>query len=253
MSGAGPADTVQAGAPVDGMPPGPRHDLDRLRSDFARDGHVVVPQVLADDFARALRACLLDRTRWALVTRIDGRHRDFDAAAIAQMEAAALRPLQALVFEETRRGMQYLYERFPVHDVDYDPGPLPPALDRFRALLGGGPLRDLVRAVTGVDDIDFGDAQATRYRAGHFLTRHDDDHPGKQRRLAYVLGLSPGWRADDGGQLQFLDADDRVTHALVPGFNTLALFRVPRPHLVTAVSPFVESARLSITGWWRAS
>ncbi|MEN4904099.1 2OG-Fe(II) oxygenase family protein [Luteimonas sp. TWI1437] len=253
MSRVGPVDAVQAGTPCDGMPLAARHDLDQLRGDFARDGHVVVPQVLTDGFAQALRACLLDWSRWALVTRIEGRHRDFDAAAIAQMDAASLRPLQALIFQETRRGMQYLYERFPVHDVGYDPGPLPPALDRFRMLLGGGPLRALVRSVTGVDDIDFGDAQATRYRAGHFLTHHDDDQPGKQRRLAYVLGLSPGWRADDGGQLQLLDGDGHVTDVVVPRFNALALFRVPRPHLVTAVSPFVDAARLSITGWWRAS
>ena len=232
---------------------GHRQDMDSLCGTFAREGRVVVADALDGDFARALRASIDAWPRWALVTRINGAHRNFDAAAISAMTQERIQPLQALIAEETRHGMQYLYERFPVHDIDYEPERLPSALDRFRELLREGPLIDLVRTITGFEDIVFGDGQATRYRAGHFLTRHDDAQPGKQRRAAYVLGLSEDWRPDDGGQLQFLDARDRVEHVVVPAFNTLTLFRVPRPHLVTAVSPFTDNARLSITGWMRAS
>lgn len=242
----GPSGLRADAVPVD------RPDLASLRERFARDGRVVVPDVLDAGFARELRTCIETWTRWALVTRIDGAHRDFDAAAIAAMTPAQLQPLQALIAAETRHDMQYLYERFPLHDIDYDPGALPGGLARFRDLLRGGPFIAMTRAISGCEDIAFGDAQVTRYRAGHFLTRHDDAHAHKQRRVAYVLGLSEGWRPDDGGQLQFLDEQDRVDHVVVPQFNTLTLFRVPRPHLVTAVSPFTDNARLSITGWLRA-
>ncbi|MEC8716872.1 MAG: hypothetical protein VXX81_03495, partial [Pseudomonadota bacterium] len=38
-----------------------------------------------------------------------------------------------------------------------------------------------VRALTGFQDITHAEGQATRYRVGHFLTRHQDDIPGQAR------------------------------------------------------------------------
>lgn len=228
-----------------------RHDTDALRESFAARGRVVVHDLLAPDFAAALYACLRAWPRWALVTRVQGRHRNFDAAALASIPAEDRAQLDALIAAEARKGLQYLYERYPLHDVDYVPEPGPPPLDRFRALLRGGPFIELTRRITGLDGIAFGDGQATRYRKGHFLTLHDDIEPGKRRLVAYVLSLTPEWAADYGGQLQFVGADGQVEESVLPRFNTLSLFRVPCTHLVSAVAPFVEHARLSITGWLR--
>lgn len=93
----------------------------------------------------------------------------------------------------------------------------------------------------------------TRYRRGHFLTLHDDLAEGKHRLAAYVLGLTPDWQADYGGQLQFLDHDGNVEEASIPGFNVLSVFKVPSLHQVTPVAAHVPHARLSITGWLRAT
>src|SRR5690606_24819670 len=103
-----------------------------------------------------------------------------------------------------------------------------------------------------MEDIAFADSQATRFSAGHFLTTHDDDVAGKQRRAAYVLNLTPHWRTDWGGVLQFIDADGHVTAGLAPKFNALNLFRVPQQHAVSFVTPSAPSSRYSITGWLRA-
>ncbi len=228
-----------------------RDDLVELRRRFAETGRVVVGNILADAYAQALRAELLAWPRWALVARIDGRHYDFDVAEFERLPVARRAELDALILAEAGRGMQYRYERHPLYDLDYDAGPLPPALAGFRELLQRGAFLALARAITGQAAIAFGDGQMTRYRRGHFLTRHDDAHPTKRRVAAYVLGLTPDWGADQGGQLQFLDEAGRVEDTVVPGFNTLTLFRVPRPHLVGAVAPFVETSRLSVTGWLR--
>ncbi len=43
----------------------------------------------------------------------------------------------------------------------------------------------------GDERIRYADAQLTRCRPGHFLTEHDDRHPGRHRLYAYVINLTP--------------------------------------------------------------
>lgn len=95
------------------------------------------------------------------------------------------------------------------------------------------------------------DGQATRYLPGHFLTGHDDDVAGKGRIAAYVLNLTPAWRTEWGGLLQFHDPAGDVLRGLLPRFNTLNLFTVPQLHSVSLVAPFAASPRYAVTGWIR--
>jgi len=60
-----------------------------------------------------------------------------------------------------------------------------------------------IKQITGENDIVAASAQATRYYPGHFLTLHNDLHETEQRRVAYVLNLTPDWHPDWGGLLQF--------------------------------------------------
>ena len=67
-----------------------------------------------------------------------------------------------------------------------------------------------------------------------------------------MLNLTPRWRAEWGGQLQFLNTEGEVTESLIPVFDTLNVFRVPQSHAVSVVAPFAGAPRYSITGWWRS-
>jgi len=108
------------------------------------------------------------------------------------------------------------------------------------------------RDLTGMADIAFTDAQATRYRAGHFLPAHDDNTSGTNRLAAYVLSFTSAWRPKWGGLLEFLDDASQVEAGFVPSFNALKLFRVPMTHYVSIVAPYATVGRYSITGWLRA-
>ena len=103
----------------------------------------------------------------------------------------------------------------------------------------------------GLAAIQRTDAQATLYRPGDFLTVHDDSIGGHKRLAAYVLNLTPIWRADWGGVLQFLGANGHVEEGYVPCFNALNVFRVPTQHSVSQVALY-GSLRYSITGWFHA-
>lgn len=109
-----------------------------------------------------------------------------------------------------------------------------------------------IRTLTGEPRAAFCDAMGSRYRAGDFLTAHDDEMDGQNRLFAYVLNFTPVWRPDWGGLLLFLDEDGHVAEGYTPVFNGLNLFQVPQPHSVSAVWEYAGADRLSITGWIRS-
>ena len=164
-------------------------------------------------------------------------------------EGDAYRAVLEAAYGHAREAFQFVYDSYMLGKAraeGWDPDlPLHAVLDFFNSpdYLG------FVRYLTGDDTITALNAQATRYRPGQFLTPHDDKHSGEGRRYAYVLNLSPRWKADWGGQLQFLDAEGNVIESLLPRWNTLSMFKVPQPHLVSLVSPWAGENRLAITGW----
>ncbi|HEY5288971.1 MAG TPA: 2OG-Fe(II) oxygenase family protein, partial [Caulobacteraceae bacterium] len=85
------------------------------------------------------------------------------------------------------------------------------------------------------------------YKPLDFLTVHDDGHV--KRRIAYVLNMTPKWKPDWGGALQFYDRDDHIEEGYLPTFNALNIFRVPRRHSVTQVASF-GGLRFSVSGWF---
>jgi SM-20-related protein len=230
-----------------------RSDISALKSRFAETGRVLVPGLLTDKAAESVLGAIINQASWTLVTRVEGQHRAFDAAGMDQVPAPQREAFDALVSAEARAGFQYLFERYQLMD-EYPKGRVPegPLLE-LAELLSGGDFVDLLQAVTGASGSCFVDGQVTRYRAGHFLTEHDDDEPTMHREAAYVMNFTRGWRADLGGLLQFLTPDGHVAEAFVPTFNSVALFKTPAPHAVSSVSNFADQPRLAVTGWLRRS
>lgn len=191
--------------------------------------------------------------RWTLVTRLGGRHLDLDAGAMAQMPKAQREEFDVRVRAGAAQGFQYLYETYPLYDK-WHGGVLADEAPVFAELFGvlnSADFLDPMREVLDAPEISFADAQLTRYRAGHFLTTHDDGVAGKNRVAAFVLTLSEGWQKDWGGALAFPAIDGRVIDRFVPRGNTLSLFKVPQPHEVTPVAAGVAAHRVSVTGWLR--
>ncbi|QPF76001.1 2OG-Fe(II) oxygenase [Roseateles sp. DAIF2] len=176
---------------------------------------------------------------------------DLSLAELATLTQPQHDQMTALIHAGARSGFQYCFDSYRLSDAieqgELQQGPL---YDFYRSL-NSAPVLDLFRQIAGDAAIDFCDAQVTRYRPGHFLTQHDDAVDGKGRVMAFVLNLTPQWRADWGGLLLFHGSDGHVEGGYTPGFNCLNLFKVPKLHAVSQVAAFAGAARLSITGWVR--
>ncbi len=159
--------------------------------------------------------------------------------------------LIAMAHEEAVDGFQFIFDRLRLGRAKAMRLAIPQALYDLHALFNSEPFLDFARRLTGDDRIAYADAQPTRYLPGHFLNRHTDEHVDAGRLYAYVLNVSPDWRAEWGGLLMFLDEEGAVTETFTPTFGTLNVFQVPQSHAVSMVAPFAGAPRYSITGWWR--
>jgi len=91
------------------------------------------------------------------------------------------------------------------------------------------------------------------YLPGDFLSPHQDSPNGT---LGFTLQLSKNWKPQFGGNLHFMDGPDGdIERVVVPTFNTLTIFDLPKGvgkwHYVSAVSPGVEELRLTYAGWFK--
>jgi SM-20-related protein len=228
-------------------------DLDAtiLAGRFAHSRRIQIRNFLTLPDANTLHDHLLANPGWRHV--INSGDKIFEAAVddFDTMPIDQKRPLEAAMFAAAAQGFQFQYDSIRVPDDPAARRNSGSLLDQFASFMSSPETLDILRRISGQQVIRFADAQATRYRAGDFLTRHDDAVTGKDRVLAYVMNLSRGWRAEWGGLLLFNDTDGGVIETLVPQFNSLCLFTVPQPHSVSYVAPYATEPRLSVTGWLR--
>lgn len=232
-------------------------------------GRAVIERALAPEFAEALHQALQTDICFDLKLRDAAGQRSLQAPFSQAQYAEALGSAQthaAQQFAFAYEGVDLIsgYLRSQQHTTNVASPALAPVLCQFVEQLNSPEFLRFARQLTAEPSLRRIDAQGTRYRAGHFLLRHNDFSTTEDRRFAYVMNLSKGWRADWGGLLQFFDAPmrasaaelerlpTRVIESVCPGFNTLTVFKVPQWHCVSPVAVFATGQRLAITGWMQA-
>ncbi|MDQ3510922.1 MAG: 2OG-Fe(II) oxygenase [Pseudomonadota bacterium] len=229
-------------------------DLAHWRAQLQRHGRVQVENYLQPSAAERLHECLAREVPWTLALRDAEGSRTIDHATYSAIPADALARLLAETAAQARGmdqhvGYRFAYDSYMMvraYQEGRDPGLL---LHRVIELFNSPQYIAFVRALTGDDRVRRVNAQATRYRPGHFLRYHTDIDRTEGRLYAYVLNLSREWSADWGGLLQFIDDDGRVLESFLPRWNTLSMFAVPAGHAVSLVAPWAGQDRLAITGW----
>jgi Rps23 Pro-64 3,4-dihydroxylase Tpa1-like proline 4-hydroxylase len=224
----------------------PALDIARLAAEFRAKGRLHIPAILTPESSRRLYQALAQETPWRLTLNKGGDFLDFPNLAQDERNRIATG-----AWERARTQFQYLFDNHRLsHDGEayIDPRHY---YARFVAFLNAPHFLSVIREITGIGEIVRTDGQATLYRPGDFLTLHDDRYGGRHRLAAYVFNMTPGWKPDWGGVLNFYDARGHVEEGYVPSFNALNIFRVPAWHSVSQVAIF-GGYRYSVTGWFHA-
>lgn len=222
-----------------------------LRDVFRERGALSISGLVPVAAAEALARELSESQAWLEIFRGEGEVYEMPTAAFDVLDEDRKLNLTRMIQAAARKGLQYRYRAIRTSEQPDERERGGRLLDAFVSFLNSGPVLSLLRRITGIDGIDLADGQATDFRAGDFLTTHNDAIEGKNRLAAYVYGLTPSWRADWGGLL--LLEKGAAVEGFVPAFNDLRIFSVPTAHHVSLVAPWVEERRLSVTGWLRAS
>lgn len=225
-------------------------DPDRMRPVFARHGRLHIPGFLGGDGAQRLYARLARDSAWSFVMNRGNSHLELTPEQSKRMPREAHQAMMQDIMKEARDGFQLAYDVINITRKGREPQTDDPTLRGVHALLNSPNFLDFIARVTG-ERGSWSDATCTRYRAGHFCEMHDDKAEDGDRLIAFVLNLTPRWRVDWGGVLQFIDADGHVAEGYTPAFNALNIFRVPQAHAVSIVAPFAGGDRLAVTGWVR--
>ena len=226
-------------------------DIEPFRARLRAHGRVQVPGFLQDEAALRLHGCLRDEVPWESAQRTDADLAQGQARSAVPGSTEDMALLEAAI-GRARDGFEFYFDRYRMIDARRDGLDPELVLHAVVDFLNSPPFLDFARQLTGDPAIRMVSAAAMRYRPGHFLRVHNDSISSEDRAFAYVINLSRDWLPDWGGLLQFLDpAERRVVDTFTPLWNSLSLFRVPQPHVVSQVAPWAGAPRYSITGWFR--
>lgn len=227
----------------------PELDTAQLASQYRAHGRVRINRILADGASYLLGAFEQSENWVQLINHREGVH-EIPYRQWTKPNFPGRKTITNDMFENACDGFQYNYAALRLPNTDENHPDT--TLADIAGLMESQPMLKLLEAVTGVTSPYFTDGQATAYGCGDFLTGHDDDLVGARRRTAFVLGLTPQWRTEWGGLLLFHDHGHPELQGLLPQFNTLDLFAVPKYHSVSLVSKAAPRRRFAITGWLSA-
>lgn len=224
----------------------PELDVAALAQAFRRDGHVRMQRFLTQGAPELYRHIEASRDWVQVINHEDGAH-EIAWTEWSAPDSAIRREIEPAMHERACDGFQYSYSalRIPPEGEATDD----PVIERLAQFMRSDELVGFLGKITGVASPRFTDGQVTAYGPGDFLTGHDDDLDGSGRRAAFVLGMTPQWRLEWGALLLFHEIGGVDIAGVLPQFNTLNLFAVPKYHSVTMVTPAAPRRRMAVTGW----
>ena len=229
----------------------PDLDLDALAEQYRQERRLRIENFLEAEVAAKIFQYCQESAEYRLVYSKDGQNVAMGMDELAKLSASEKKQMNLEIMNAGSKGEGFLYNGYQMgHAGDTEDEKLRFLHEVFE-FFNGDALLSAVRTITGETGIVSADAQYTKFNPGHFLTRHRDVVPGKDRRVAYVYSSTGGWHPDWGGLLQFYREDGSPRDAWPPGFNILSLFDTSHIHSVTYVAPFAQAPRLSLSGWFR--
>ncbi|MBV9210240.1 MAG: 2OG-Fe(II) oxygenase [Acidobacteria bacterium] len=209
---------------------------------FQREGLIEVENFLNETAAQQFHRILDAELQWQLSFLSGGRVRQIPQSQLLQMKPQELEQLDCEVAAQAARGFQFRFMRAALCEGSREATGL--AAQLMTELVEFG------RSVTGDVEIAEANMYGSYYAPGSYLKSHNDVIANGRRRAAYVLSLTRKWELDWGGLLVFEDEKaGRVQQALVPSFNRLIFFSVPKAHHVTIVRDYAKGKRYALQGW----
>lgn len=231
-----------------------RLDVRALCNTLRECGWLRIENFLPANIAEGLYTHLRNDVRWRTYLIANQRLLSATSDPCGLADESEIRDF---VYEGARNGFASLHDADRPFPEDI-PGSMSPAqgneqsrLTAFYDLMRSTSFIELTRQVVGVQDISAVAVQATRFRPGHFVGFHgatwSADKTGL-RRASFFVNLTPAWRPEWGGMLEFRRDERGTLEGLSPSFNSLDVIAFPHGYWISAVAPFAGEPRFALSG-----
>ena len=245
----------------DGLVINPDLDWDEFQCAFSKTGRIRVDNVLTAGSAKSLYQYLVKSSRWRTFVVSRGRllGTSLDEVAVSDTD----REILEYAYEGACSGFASVYDAGGTFADERAPSiSLSDGSTAIRTTYGEVPadcsyglnsaeFLEFVSFVIGVPELGGISTQATRLRPGHFVMfqsaiRTADQ--SKTRCASLELGLTPDWKPEWGGLLQFRNHHGGTIEGYPPCFNVLDLFIYPQGYWISPIAPFAAGTRLGVSG-----
>lgn len=215
-----------------------------IQSRYARNNFVVISDLFDENSAEAIYQSLIHDVEWK--TCFSGKRgpEDYTTAELNGMSPEEKQQINTYIQNRASRHFSFMYQR-----ADLTSSEIPILRDLYQ-YISSSKFLGFIRYITGALEINMADGQASRYQRTAFLNIHDDNIEVESRIAAYVISFTKGWRADYGGLLHMMDDDHTIKEVIIPRFNRMTIFRIPRKHFVSQVANYTPIARYTVNGWF---
>lgn len=234
----------------------PNLDLQVLAKSYQVDKKLQINNFMQLETIERMRNACLTSVPFSMQYVLNGQYQSKNPSEVANTTPQEAQAINHKIAIAAGKGVGFLYDGYLKSRVRSKPGDGTSEELKFLHTIFNYICSDEVisqiKLITGNQELTGAEPQYTRFNPGHFLTRHLDVIPGRDRRYAFVLGMTKGWHPDWGGLLQFYNKEGIPLETWMPQFNVLSIFDVSHIHAVTYVTPFATAPRLSLTGWFVA-
>ncbi len=223
-------------------------DFSKYAYQLQTQGRVQIPSYLDENLAEHLYHCLHKDVPWDLAFRDEEVDRVFSSAELQSLDSDALVEIKNQLKALEPKKYSYHYHTYMMVTAYLERRNPNLFLNTFLEMLNSPNYINFIRQLTGQNNINKINAQATKYVDGDFLRAHNDLNSTEGREFAYVINLTKDWKDGFGGKLTFLDEENQKEGDFFPSFNSLSIFKVPKMHKVSKVKG-TDKSRYAITGW----
>jgi hypothetical protein len=211
-----------------------------LRDAFLKKERLSVPGILRAANSQTLFEDLSATVPWCLTFAGSGEERTtIESSEVSTMDAHRRRAVAEIAYSGGGTDGAHLFYSSTYHS---------PIMTKFSAFLNSGAFLQFLRDLTGIDSVRRVKTSAACYRAGHFYGFHKDRSDQGEQVGTVIFYVTPKWRYQWGGMLQFKDTDGQIDESIFPRFNSMTVMRANQAHAVSCVSPFAAIERFSIGG-----
>lgn len=234
----------------------PKLNVYSLEERLRETGRLRVRNFLQPPCAKALYRHLVNAVAWQTFVVSNERLLATPPGEPVGTDPEEEREILDLACNSARMRFACVYDADGVYPEDMpddaNPSARPPdtVLAAFGEFLGSGAIGDMVRRVMELDALDIRMC-ANRLRPGHFATFHSgvpEADKTRKRVSSVYFHLTPEWKPEWGGMLEYRNDEGDVVEALVPSFNTLDILSFPRGYWISRVAPFAGGSVLAVSG-----